>query len=214
MSDPHPLGSAGLPVPDRIVRGIDRTLSQIARPGTWWTAAERLAIAGLARQVRAGDPRTPDAGLPAAAAEAVITVATAAQSITEETVQQAEADGVRVEAFAEIVGVTARTVAVDTVARGIGVPSPAFPPLTGGAPTRRVEPRAKRRSAFVPMVGGARAATALSAVRVESEAQEDLHGALYLSYAEMADPVIVKNLPRWQHELVATRTSLHNECFY
>ena len=42
------------------------------------------------------------------------------------------------------------------------------------------------------------ATTALSAVDPGRAAQEDLHGALYLSYAEMSDIGFVRGLERWQ----------------
>ena len=42
----------------------------------------------------------------------------------------------------------------------------------------------------------------------------ELHGVLYLSLDEMADPTIEKTLTRAQMELIAARTSLLNDCFY
>ena len=64
------------------------------------------------------------------------------------------------------------------------------------------------------MIGAAGATTALSSVAAEDAAQADLHGALYLHYAEMGDLTIVKDIPRWQMELAATTTSWINHCVY
>jgi len=64
------------------------------------------------------------------------------------------------------------------------------------------------------MVGGASIVQALSAVPSEAEAQEDMHGPLYLTYAQMQDLQFVRGLTRPQMELVAARTSALNECFY
>jgi hypothetical protein len=64
------------------------------------------------------------------------------------------------------------------------------------------------------MVGGSSIVQALSLVPAESAAQEDLHGALYLTYEAMAEPVHRSGLNRVQMELVAARTSAVNECFY
>lgn len=213
-ADPTDPVEVHIPVPKRIVAGIQRARDQIARPGTWWTAAQRVAIAATARAARAGGPVPANRVLPAAAVDVAAAVAVRAHTITADTVDQADTGGVRAEAFVEIVGVVARTAAIDTTARGIGAEPVAFPDPTPGAPTNRTQPDARRRSAFVPMVGGAGATTALSAVDAECAAQEDLHGALYLTYAEMDDLAIVKGLPRWQLELVAARTSLINQCFF
>ena len=64
------------------------------------------------------------------------------------------------------------------------------------------------------MVGAAGATSALSAVTAEDRAQEQLHGALYLSYFEMGNFGIEKGLNRPQMELLAARTSLVNDCYF
>ncbi len=46
------------------------------------------------------------------------------------------------------------------------------------------------------------------------EAQQHLHGPIYLTYEEMADLDFRRGLHRSQMELVAARTSAINECFY
>ena len=43
---------------------------------------------------------------------------------------------------------------------------------------------------------------------------EALHGPAYLTFQEMGDPAIQKGLSRAQIELVASRTSSINECFF
>jgi len=121
-----------------------------------------------------------------------------------------------IEAYVELVGVVARTVAIDTTLRGIG--APLIDLGEGQAEPAQVQDRAptsaKKRSAFVPTIGAAGATSALSSVRSEDIAQEDLHGALYLSYSEMSHLTIDKGIPRWQLELAAARTSLLNQCFF
>ncbi len=66
----------------------------------------------------------------------------------------------------------------------------------------------------MPTVGAIGPVTALDAVPPEATAQAALHGALYLSYAEMADLAVVRGLTRAQLELVAARVSYLNDCFY
>jgi len=63
-------------------------------------------------------------------------------------------------------------------------------------------------------LGGASITQALSLVPAENAALEQLHGHLYLTFGEMSDPAVSKGLSRSQMELVAARTSAHNECFY
>ena len=42
-----------LPIRESLAREVEVAWDRLARPGTWWTGAERLAIAAEAR--RAGD---------------------------------------------------------------------------------------------------------------------------------------------------------------
>ena len=66
----------------------------------------------------------------------------------------------------------------------------------------------------MPTVGVISPPTALQAVPTEAAVQEELHGALYLSYADMADLAAVRGLSRAQMELVAARVSYLNDCFF
>ncbi len=67
--------------------------------------------------------------------------------------------------------------------------------------TSVVEPRATRQ------IG-------ISAVPAEAAAQETLHGALYLSYPDMADLHAERGLTRAQMEFVAARVSYLNDCLF
>jgi hypothetical protein len=64
------------------------------------------------------------------------------------------------------------------------------------------------------MVGGASITQALSLVPTANAELERLHGTLYLTFEEMSEVEPGKDLSRPQMELVAARTSAHNECFY
>lgn len=214
MSNPLPQLREVAGVPNRVCEGIGRAVRQIAATGTWWTGEQRVAIAAIARSAQAGEAGPSHGVVSEVVSRAAETVAVDAHSVTAQSVDDFEGAGFRPEAFVEIVGVVARITAVDTTVRGIGAAPVSFPEPVVGGPTMHVEAGAKRRSAYVPMVGGAGATNALSAVSAEDWAQEDLHGALYLTYAEMGDLSIVKGLPRWQLELIAARTSLINECFF
>ncbi len=193
--------------------GIRREWQRLGQAGTWWTGAERVAIAEVARKALAGADTT-NFMLPLAATQAAAAVAANPVSISSDMLNQFEADGLSASAYTEIVGVVARMVAIDTAVRGTGGNEEPLPTPSSGEPSQIVPAKAKKRSAWVPMVGAAGAVTALSGVAAEDEAQRDLHGALYLSYEEMGDMEIVKGLTRAQLELVASRTSLINQCVY
>jgi hypothetical protein len=64
------------------------------------------------------------------------------------------------------------------------------------------------------MVGPPTIPASLSAVPAEMDALEALHGPMYLDYEEMGDPAITRGLTRTQMELIASRTSFINECFF
>ncbi len=199
---------AEMALPLRITAGIERAHTHIATMGTNWTGAQRLQIAAVARSAVAGEELPASELLTTAARDTAAKIAAHAHVITASDVDAFDNPA----AFVEIVGVVARSTAIDTVVRGVGAPVIPFPSGTREPPSGHVDPNARRRAAWVPMVGGAGPTTALSAVPAEDAAQADLHGALYLSYAEMADLTIRKGLPRWQLELVAARTSLINHC--
>lgn len=202
------------PVPERFRSGIDRALRNIASSSQRWTGVERVELATAARAVSYGEAYEPQV-VPQVAADMAGRVATEPHLIDQAAVDQfAEAVGKDLESYVEIVGIVSRITAIDTTHRGIGLALADFPEGDDAPPSGITDPSAKRRSAFVPTVGSAGATTALSSVRSEDAAQEDLHGALYLSYREMGDIQIVKGLPRWQLETVAARTSLINHCLF
>lgn len=214
MADTFRFTSPALPLRSDMRESMEREWQRLAQPGTWWTGTERVAIAATARAAATGhDDETPLPLNPMVSSMAA-RIATDAPSITRDMVDAFGGAGVPVEAHVEMVGIVARLTAVDTTVRGIGAPLVPLPAPIAGEPSRQLVDAAKRRAAHVPMVGAAGATTALSAVAAEDAAQADLHGGLYLSYREMGDFAIVKDIPRWQMELAATITSWLNHCVY
>jgi hypothetical protein len=105
-------------------------------------------------------------------------------------------------------------VAIDTSLWALGIGLEPLPDPTDTDPNDEVDARARLTRGWVPMVGATSITQALSLVPAENTELERLHGALYLTFEEMADPDPQKDLTRPQMELVAARTSAHNECFY
>jgi alkylhydroperoxidase family enzyme len=200
MSEPRPTTGD-------IDEAITAEWARLARPGTWLDAAARIGVAEIAR-----DRTTVDASDPVAHAASL--VAHHPATATAEFVDGIEAAGIRREQYVEIVGVVSRLAAVDTFERGVGrCPRPLPEPLPG-PPTRQTVPGARRGGGWVPTVGAISPPTALNAVPAEASAQMELHGALYLTIEEMADPRIQRELTRDQMELIAARVSWLNDCTY
>jgi hypothetical protein len=206
--------SAPGPVRAEIVDTLRATWEHLARPGTWWTAAQRLAIAATARAARSRRP-LPDVDLPEAARQAAALVAATPSRTTASWVSAITGtigDG----AYVEVVGITSRVVAADTFTRLMGADLAPFPDPEPGEPTRQVpEPPPEHVRTFVP-VGRVFVPTfTLSLVPDERAMNDRLGDALYMTESDMADPDFARGaLHRTDIELVAATVSYGNECFY
>ena len=143
-----------------------RAWQRIARCGTWWNGAQRIAIAaetrnalqcGLCRERKAAlSPFSitgeHDGGgeLPGPVVEVVHRVRTDSGRLTRAWYEGVLASGLSVAQYVEIVGVVATTSALDTFSRGIGVAPTPLPPPQPGEPTRHRPARAKQGVAWVP----------------------------------------------------------------
>jgi hypothetical protein len=124
------------------------------------------------------------------------------------------ADGLDYERYVELLGVVARLVAVDTFSEALGLPLTPLPEPAAGTPSGAVSTGARPGKGWVPVVGGTSITQALSLIPSENAELERFHGPMYLTFQEMSDPAIARGLTRPQMELVASRTSAFNECFY
>lgn len=191
---------------------LDERWRRLGEAGARWTGAERVAMIRDARATRDGE--SPSGDLDGVATRAVQAVAARPASIRKHWVDSIIADGMEPASYVELVAVVSRTVAIDTTVESLGLDREPPPGPVAGEPTDEIDSRAGRVKAWVPMVGGASITQALSLVPAENAELERLHGALYLTFEEMADPRPDKALTRPQMELVAARTSAFNECFY
>lgn len=185
---------------------------RLGSPGATWTGAERVAMTAEARSARSGTEPTGD--LDPVTTRAVRTVAGRPADIRRGWVSDLVDDGLDHARYVELVGVVSRAVAIDTLLEALALEVEPLPEPLAGEPSRDIDDRARLGKAWVPMVGGASITQALSLVPAENAELERLHGPLYLTFKEMSDPAIHKGLSRPQMELVAARTSAHNECFY
>jgi len=192
----------------------DRHFDDIARAGVWWTGEEKLAMAAVARAAMT-DRTAPQTGLSDAALEATRKVAADASSLRKADIERWEAEGMRVEAYVELVGVVGRLAAIDTAAFGLGLDPAPLPPPVAGAPLEATVPGVDYVDGWVPTDGIAFPPTAYTAVPGATELWIDVSNVLYMPLEEMGDPAFVRDkATRAQIELVASRTSYLNDCFY
>ena len=105
---------------------------------------------------------------------------------------------------------------IDSYRIGIGAQLDPLPDPSPGEPVPVVHERAAKLNAWVPTVGVALAPTALSALPNEKATKDGLGKVWYLTdeFVHKYDVEPGRELTRPQMELVASRTSWLNECFF
>ena len=193
---------------------ITDALLHLASPGSFFTGAERIALAQQARFARGLDP-TPSDVAPIVA-DAAGRVAVEAMNSRSEHVAAWVADGREVLAFVELVAVVAQISSIDSYRVGIGAPLDQLPPPVPGDPVPANDDRAVTSNAWVPTVGVALAPTALNALPNEKSIKDAISKEWYLTdeFVHKYDVDPGRELSRAQMELVASRTSFLNECFF
>lgn len=172
-----------LPEPrEDLVAAHLRALERVAMPGTWWTGAERVAIAAAARAAwdcelcqRRKSALTPFAidgehapSLGELNGELNDVLNDVLNDATVDTVHRLVTDPARlsknfleerlgnedftVEEYVELIGVVTQIVSVDTFHYGLDLPLLPLPEPTDGEPTRRRPSGAAMDGAWVPMV--------------------------------------------------------------
>jgi hypothetical protein len=221
---------APLPIRADLQDALRREWSFLAAPGTWFSGAERVAIARAARDVMESSP--PNGGrdravggertasrpidiLDQATTDVVRKVAADSPRITEEWVAALPGRGIDLPAYAEIIGIVARLSSVDFFHRALGLPLEALPEPEAGEPSRIPPPGGLvHGKSFLPMALRVSIPQTISLVPAETVAWQALSDATYMTFAEMDDPDFSRAMHRTQIELVAARTSQVNECFY
>lgn len=229
------------PVRDKLDEAHRDIVVSLSRPGTWWTSAERAALAGIVRKARrdAGiqddspEPASDLAEVPDSVRHVVSKIAVSPETIDRSLLDDALADGLGEEAYVEAVAIAARLSNVDDFARGLGVEAPALPPVVAGEPSRVRPAEAVDEGAWLPTVpsgeaGGetgkrlygkewaANILRALSLVPDECASIIALEEVQYRSVKTIMDFDFSHDpaIARTQVELVAARVSALNACFY
>jgi len=161
-----------VPVRDDILAAHRLFWRRISEPGTWWTGAERVAIAAEVRAARGcelclerkqalspnaveGEHDCSEPGrhqLSEIAIDAAHRIVTDAGRLSRAWLEKAEAAGLDDARYVELLGLVVAVTSIDVVCRGLGVPLHPLPEPIAGEPSRLRPALAMRAEAFVPML--------------------------------------------------------------
>ena len=242
--------NTGIAVRGDIIVSQTRAWQSLGAPGTWWTGAERVAIAREVRAARrcAGCVERKAALSPysvlathsaatdlrPAVIDAVHRVVTDPGRLSRRWVNDVVAIGISDAQLVELVSVVCTVMLIDDFARAIGAYAPPLPAPVAGDPSRRRPAEAIDEGYFVPTIPYAvgqrpelglyeaapfmpNVGRGLSLVPDAMRTARDLMLAHYMKYEEVAtgwEPPHDRPITRSQMELVASRTSAKNDCFY
>jgi hypothetical protein len=213
-------------------QALARAWDRLGQAGTWFLAAERVAIAaetratrscGLCARRKAALSPYGEGGDHGRASELSPDVVDAVHRITTDPgrLTRTWRDGLAMTdaEYVELVGVVITAVGIDTFDRALGRPVRALPPAQTGAPSRQRPQDATDVTAWVPMRkirGLPNVARALTLVPAEARALIDLISVEYVPPERLLDVVHDpgRAISRAQMELVAGRVSALNGCFY
>lgn len=172
-----------------------------------------------------------DGELPENTIEVIHRVRTDPGRLSREWYGQRLAGGLTDAEYVEIVGVVTLCTGVDYFARALGIAPFTLPQPEEGEPSGNRPPSATGGTAWVPMIepgdeSGSESnlyagidfvpniMKALSLVPDEARALQRSSDAHYVPVNKIGDPSVRRSLDRMQMELVASRVSALNECFY
>ena len=219
-------------ISERVREAHRRSWDRLAAPGFWWTGAERVAIAAECRRAAALEGGAGSELLPEAAVHAVQKLIVDNANLSREWCDETcAADGMSDAHYIELLGVVVHVFSIDELHRALDIPLEPLPLPIAGAPSRRRPSGARRVAGWLPITPpdaldpedadlydnapiAANVLTALSLVPGNLPWLADLSHAHYLAYAEMRETGKLREISRAQQELIASRVSVLNECFY
>lgn len=159
---------AAVPIRDDIAAAHRDFWHRLAGPGSWWTGAERVAIAAESRaawQCRACQARrqalSPElpaerhdthGALPQRAVDAVHRVVTDPSRITRRWVDGHPAQGLSKPAYVELLGVVVAVLSIDEFHRALGLPPEPLPDPRPGEPDHHLPAVRVEDMGFVPTI--------------------------------------------------------------
>lgn len=167
-------GQLGDPIRDDLVMGHRMAWERLAKPGTWWTGRERVAIAAESRAadycsvcrarrealspsaVEGHHDEVSSDVLPAAAIDAVHRIVTDATRLTPNWVTGLAKEHVPVTHYVELLSVVVSIRSIDVFHRAMGIAPEPLPNPLPGEPSRKRPAAAVDGEAWVPMIPGGR----------------------------------------------------------
>ncbi|MFT4824587.1 MAG: hypothetical protein ACJAUG_003201 [Halioglobus sp.] len=165
--------------------------------------------------------------------EVVHRIVTDSARLTKKWFDDIVAQGLTPQEYVEILGTIVHTFAIDEFCRGLGIPLNELPEPLAGAPTRYLPENATYDAeAWVPLLPnfieegaeadlwngfGANVIRALSLVPDEVRSLIDLFNSHYITNDSIVGDWTIcphGGLTRIEMEIIATRVSSHNDCFY
>ncbi len=220
-----PLDSSDIPGP--VVVAAVTAIAALGRPGRWWTAPQRLAIATITREAKPrplwdriaplntldseqGQPLSP---FVAALTELVAVETSSIDRATVELITGRIGDA----AYAELSAIVAQVAAIDQTCHALGTSLMEFPPPGEGEPSRLRPDGMGDAGGHIQMTEpytGPNVARSLSLAAEDHDRWRGLVLSMYSRDGFLDMLWTDRALTRPQVELVAARTSALNECFY
>jgi hypothetical protein len=202
-----------VPVRDDLKRAYAGIWSHLAEPGPTLTGVQRVGIAAYVRAAQSGD--TPEwTDLPSSLLALGTTLFSNPGRVDRSMVRSA-ADEVGDPCVVEIISIVSMLSAVDGSHRALGADLEPLPAPLEGKPTEEIAEGLTQRRTHVPMPSGA-IPVALDLLPRVGMVFKSTFGPQYMTEHEMAldDFARTPGLDRAQIEIVSSRTSMHNKCFY
>ncbi len=218
-------------VDEQILASFEQTWDGLGRPGTWWTGAQRVAIAEASRLAMGDGPR-PIGVAPPVLPDLDRVDGSGISDLALEVVRRVTAESGRITAiwateaidlmgpgrYVELVAVVGLTIPIDIFCGVLARSHQPFPAVIAGEVVGGVPDGVAGGEAYVPWLvdgwKGPNVARALSYVPVDNARRMAMVSSMY-DGSEFFEMVWShRSLSRPQIELVAARTSALNECFY
>jgi len=249
VNDTFVMESGAFAVREDLGEAFRRSWAHIAKPGSEWSGAERIAIAeetrnawdcSLCEERKAalspygvdGDHAASEV-LPAVAVEAIHRITTDPGRLTEKWFKGLLSGGLTESQYAEIIGIVGTVTSIDTFYRALGMALQPLPdPLQGRATGYRPD-RLSSGGSWLPLLmendladaerdiygglkHGANVLRCMSIVPDEVRNLIQLAEAMYMSDRDVANfkATAGRAITRDQIEMLSSRVSINNECFY
>src|SRR5712692_7068670 len=199
--NPAPYEKAPVRIRDDLAAAHRRAWDHIGHPGTWWSGAERVAVAAETRNAvncrlcrkrkealsptAVSGPHDSLGELPGNVVEVVHRVRTDPARLTRSWLEGCLRSGLTQEQYVETVSVVVHVVSVDTFARGIGIAPLPGPSPASGVPTGKRPSGAKPGPAWVPWIEPADVTEAEVDIYPRGRLPANIHKAMSLVPAEV-----------------------------